>query len=179
MFSLNLRKANPKPSRHKRSLIERSARLFDVRSIESMNPTMQTEKPKISPTGREILDFLRSRGGISSVGLIGANRSTTIRHLRRLEALGLIECVEPPAKSRRTSDYIGIEGFASHCGVWRLPVEEKIRTCSFCNFTAPYRDFPDGSICYLGICACAPCLETDKAREFRELLEKESLAVTG
>lgn len=134
---------------------------------------MQTEKIKISPTGREIIDFLESRGGISSVGVIGANRTTTIRHLRRLETLGLVQCVEPPVKSVRTSDYIGMEGFAGHCGVWRLPVEEKIRTCSFCNFKAPYRDFPDGSICYLGICACAPCLETEKTKEFRKLLERE------
>jgi hypothetical protein len=45
------------------------------------------------------------------------------------------------------------------------------RTCSFCNFTASYDDFPEGSVCFLGICACAPCLETDKTKEFRELLE--------
>ncbi|HEY0429010.1 MAG TPA: hypothetical protein VGC76_14610 [Pyrinomonadaceae bacterium] len=131
---------------------------------------MQKPKLRISPTGKEILDFLRSRGGISSVGVIGSNRTITIRHLEKLEKMELIECVERPVKSLRTSEYIGMEGFASHCGVWRLPVE-KLRTCSFCGFRAPYDEFPEGSVCFLGICACGDCLERVETEDFRELLE--------
>lgn len=75
---------------------------------------------KISPTGREIMDFLRARGGVSSVGIIGSNRATTIKHLRRLEILGLIECLNPPEKFKSKPDAVGIEGFSLTCGTWRL-----------------------------------------------------------
>ncbi|HEX8287854.1 MAG TPA: hypothetical protein VF556_07665 [Pyrinomonadaceae bacterium] len=48
-----------------------------------------------------------------------------------------------------------------------------IRHCSFCEFAADYDDFPDGSICYLGICACANCLEKEVTKDFRDLLTEE------
>ena len=44
------------------------------------------------------------------------------------------------------------------------------RNCSFCDFTAAYEDFPDGSVIYLGIAACAGCLKSEITKEFREIL---------
>jgi hypothetical protein len=146
--------------------------------IESMSPMKAAAQIiKISPTGKEILDFLRSRGGTSSVGIIGSNRSTTIRHLRRLEALGLVECLSEPERFKPRPDAIGIEGVSLTCGVWQImtvpAAVEKVRTCSFCGFKAPYGDFPEGSVCFLGICACGTCLERVETEDFRALLAEE------
>lgn len=49
------------------------------------------------------------------------------------------------------------------------------RTCHYCGFTADYDSFPDGSAVFLGICACASCLENGKAEDFRQLLEAEEM----
>ncbi|MET0752593.1 MAG: hypothetical protein ABWZ66_04440 [Pyrinomonadaceae bacterium] len=150
----------------------------------------QTQKLKISPTGKEILDFLRSRGGASSVGIIGSNRTITIRHLRRLESLGLIECLDAPEVFKSRPDIIGMEGKSLTCGVWRLAdgtdngvgnsdtiasyeTNKIVRMCSFCHFKAPYDEFPEGSICFLGICACGDCLERVETEDFRALLAEE------
>ncbi len=149
----------------------------------------QTQKLKISPTAKEILDFLRSRGGSSSVGIIGSNRTITIRHLRRLESQGLIECLDAPEVFKPRPDAIGIEGKSLTCGVWRLAdgmddeygnsgvigskTSEIVRMCSFCGFKATYDDFPEGSVCFLGICACGDCLERVETEDFRALLAEE------
>lgn len=47
------------------------------------------------------------------------------------------------------------------------------RVCSFCNRKEIYDDFPDGSVCWLGICACADCLEKEETKEFREVLNAQ------
>lgn len=47
----------------------------------------------------------------------------------------------------------------------------KERICSFCDFRADYDDFPDGSIVYLGICACKTCLEKEVTGDFREIVK--------
>jgi len=150
-----------------------------LRSIELMKRAiMQTQiqeaKAKISPTGREILNFLRSRGGVSSVGIIASNRSTTIKHLRRLQKLGLIECLDQPEKFKPHSDAVGIEGRSLTCGIWRIisvQFEEKTRTCDFCGFTGLYGEFPDGSICFEKTVACGTCLKKESTKEFRSRIE--------
>lgn len=137
------------------------------------------QKLRISPTGREILDFLRSRGGSSSVGVIGANRTITIRHLRRLESIGLIECLDAPEVFKSRPDAIGMEGKSLTCGVWQIVdsnTNEIVRMCSFCHFKAPYDEFPEGSVCFLGICACGNCLERVETEDFRALLAEEEAA---
>lgn len=48
--------------------------------------------------------------------------------------------------------------------------ERVIRNCSFCAFSGSYEDFADGSICYLGVTACADCLQEEKTKDFREIL---------
>ena len=45
-----------------------------------------------------------------------------------------------------------------------------MRTCAFCGLTDEYDDLPDGTVCYLGITACADCLEKDSTEDFRDLL---------
>lgn len=45
-----------------------------------------------------------------------------------------------------------------------------IRNCSFCDFSGAYEDFPDDSIFFLGIAACADCLKSGKTSEFKEIL---------
>ena len=52
----------------------------------------------------------------------------------------------------------------------------KIRQCHFCDFKAEYDDFPDGSVCYLAITACAACYENGTAEDFRRLIENENIA---
>lgn len=47
------------------------------------------------------------------------------------------------------------------------------RTCHFCGFRAVYDAFPDGSVCFLGICACGNCLERIETEDFRALLAEE------
>ena len=82
---------------------------------------MQTPtKLKISPTGQAILDYLESRAGSSFVGIIAANRSLTIKHLRLLERAGLVKCLVEPTTFKSNSDSVGIEGHALNCGKWEL-----------------------------------------------------------
>ena len=83
---------------------------------------------KISPTGQEILNYLRARGGSSAVGIIGTNRTVTIKHLRKLESAGLIVCVVEPEKRKLPNSYVGISGIDLNCGVWKIadpPVEKR------------------------------------------------------
>jgi hypothetical protein len=49
--------------------------------------------------------------------------------------------------------------------------------CNFCNFQGDYDDFPDGTICWLGITCCADCIDTEKAQMFREGLEVMRVAI--
>jgi superfamily II helicase len=49
----------------------------------------------------------------------------------------------------------------------------QIRHCNFCFYSAPYEDFPNGSVCFVGVMACADCLKEERTREFRELIEEE------
>lgn len=49
----------------------------------------------------------------------------------------------------------------------------KTRTCGFCFRTFTYDEIPEGSIVFLGIAACADCLEKEETKEFRELVEDE------
>lgn len=80
----------------------------------------KSERSHVSPTGREILEFLRSRGGRGAVGIIGSNRTATIKHLRRLEEQGLIVCVREPEKRRLPNSWIGQLAVDLHCGVWQI-----------------------------------------------------------
>jgi hypothetical protein len=48
--------------------------------------------------------------------------------------------------------------------------EVHIRTCSYCNRRGDYDSFPDGSTVWLGIFACADCLQKNVTAEFREEL---------
>lgn len=53
----------------------------------------------------------------------------------------------------------------------------KTRTCGFCFRKFTYEELPKGSIVFLGICACADCLEKKETKDFRELVEAEGLPV--
>lgn len=44
------------------------------------------------------------------------------------------------------------------------------RTCHYCGLSVPYKSFPNGSICYLGIMACKPCIDAGKAEELYKLI---------
>ena len=50
--------------------------------------------------------------------------------------------------------------------------EKQTRTCGFCFKKFTYDEIPEGSIVYLGICACAECLEKEVTSEFRALLKE-------
>jgi len=41
---------------------------------------------------------------------------------------------------------------------------------------AEYDDFPDGSVCYVGIMSCAVCYEDGAAEDFRQLIKNENIA---
>ncbi len=45
-----------------------------------------------------------------------------------------------------------------------------LRICFVCGRIAPYDAFPDGTVAYLGILCCAPCLDTPRAQKFKELV---------
>jgi hypothetical protein len=53
------------------------------------------------------------------------------------------------------------------------------RTCGFCFCKFTYDEMPDDSICYLGIFACADCLESDITSEFREIVEAQKTEAAG
>lgn len=48
---------------------------------------------------------------------------------------------------------------------------EKTRICGFCFRSFAYDELPEGSVCYVGICACGECLESGSAEDFRALIE--------
>jgi hypothetical protein len=50
-------------------------------------------------------------------------------------------------------------------------IEIHARKCTFCSFTAPYDEWPEGSIIFRGIAICAVCLEHEKTKEIREYLD--------
>jgi hypothetical protein len=50
-----------------------------------------------------------------------------------------------------------------------------LRYCNFCHKQKDYDDWPEGSVAWSGIFACADCLQTDKTGLFRELVEVEDV----
>jgi hypothetical protein len=50
--------------------------------------------------------------------------------------------------------------------------KEKTRICGFCFKKFTYDELPEGSVVFLGICACKECLEKDETEKFRELVEE-------
>jgi len=54
--------------------------------------------------------------------------------------------------------------------------QTKTRTCGFCFKKFTYDEIPEGTIVYLGVCACADCLKTEVTDEFRSLLKEEKKA---
>ena len=140
--------------------------------MKLMTVRTKQAKIKISPTGKAILDLLRSRGGSSNVGAIDSNRNLTVKNLRLLESAGLIERLDAPDTENAAE--------SSDCGVWKLSdspdPERKFRSCGFCGLKALYDEFPDGSVCFEGVCACADCLQTERTATFRLLLDEERIA---
>ena len=41
------------------------------------------------------------------------------------------------------------------------------RSCNFCGFTGLYVEFPDNTVCFENVVACAPCLKKPETKEFR------------